>query len=90
MGTVFMINEQSDHSDGATPRRGRPMGLARRPQRCLGLSCRSPTSAQLQRLRRGGTVPSTRQLIRRIEELPREAGWVLVTAGVIGRGSRRE
>jgi hypothetical protein len=37
----------------------------------------------MQRLRReDGTIDE--QLIRRVEELPREAGWVLVTAGVIG------
>ena len=77
-----MINEQPDHSDGATPGGstdgvGSPAAAVPRAQLPLA------TSAQMQRLRReDGTIDE--QLIRRIEELPREAGWVLVTAGVIG------
>jgi hypothetical protein len=77
-----MINEQPGHSDGATPG-GSTDGVGSPAAAVPGGQLPIATSAQMQRLRReDGTIDE--QLIRRIEELPREAGWVLVTAGVIG------
>jgi hypothetical protein len=77
-----MINEQSGHSDGATP--GGPTDKVGSPAAATPTA--SPpvaTSSLAQRQTPAGSAVD-QELIRRIEELPREAGWVLVTAGVIG------
>jgi hypothetical protein len=64
-----MINEQADDSDSAM--------LGRSSDLPVAISSEVQPSSQAE-------TAVDEQLMRRIEDLPREAGWVLVTAGVIG------
>ena len=75
-----MINEQPERSDGATPG-GSTDGVGS-PAAAMP-AAQLPVASQAQRRTQAGSAIDE-QLIRRIEEWPREAGWVLVTAGVIG------
>jgi hypothetical protein len=77
-----MINEQADDSDG--PTWGKSAGRVGSPAAAIP-AARLPvaTSSWAQRPAQAGSAVDE-QLMRRIEELPREAGWVLITAGAIG------
>jgi hypothetical protein len=75
-----MINEQPDCSDVATP----GVSTDRVGSSATAMSAAQlPVASQAQRRTQPGSAIDE-QLIRRIEEWPRDVGWVLVTAGVIG------
>jgi hypothetical protein len=78
----FMMNEQPDQTDVATP--GGSTDEVGSPAAAMP-TARPPVATWSLAQRQTQAGPAVdEQLIRRIEELPREAGWVLVTAGVIG------
>jgi hypothetical protein len=75
-----MIDERSGHSDGAKPG-GSTDGVG--PPAATMPSAHLLVASQAQRQSQAESAVDE-QLIRRIEEWPRDVGWVLVTAGVIG------
>jgi hypothetical protein len=80
-----MINEPPDSRYGPPP-----SGSTKKTTSSLEAGPMLPVpvaTAQIARLTEEQNQPARaidEQLMRRIEELPREAGWALVTAGVIG------
>lgn len=80
-----MTNQQSSGADGAEPSESEPgIGSPTKGSPMLQL----PVAASLVAAPTGELIEGERvideQLMRRIESLPREAGWALITAGVIG------
>jgi hypothetical protein len=80
-----MTNQQSSGTDGAEPSDSEPgTGSPTKGVPMLQL----PVAAPLVAAPTGELIEGERvideQLMRRIENLPREAGWALITAGVIG------
>jgi hypothetical protein len=80
-----MTNQQSSGADGAEPSESEPgTGSPTKGEPML----QPPVAAPLVATPTGELIEEERaideQLMRRIENLPREAGWALITAGVIG------